>query len=402
MRKSVIIGILLLLLLTACGSVVAEENNRIGEEKIINPLGATRSPGIVTTDMVSAQDLVDTLLGGGVTVSNVNYVGTGSSAGTFNGASGIIGFSDGVILSSGDISNVIGPNTVDSVTANNNLAGDADLDGLLPAHSTMDATVLEFDFVPIDDVITFKYVFSSDEYNEYVNSPFNDIFAFFLNGNNIACIPGTSVPVAINNVHNGNPFGVTAGSYSIYYRNNDLDDGGPTIDTEMDGLTTVFTATAAVNPGEINHIKLAIADTSDHVLDSNVFIKAESFISPGLTLEPLDATNYLGTSHELTATLHDGTGVPIAGELITFNIVEGPNTGMSGSATTASDGTATWSYTSTVEGTDKIVASGYNMDSNDAYKTWVRGTQAPEFPSIVIPGVLIVGLFGIVLFMRRD
>jgi len=89
---------------------------------------------------------------------------------------------------------------------------------------------------------------------------------------------------------------------AIYYRNNDLQDGGPFINTEMDGLTTVFTATAHVNHGVTNHIKLAIADTGDGYYDSNVFIKAGSFSAQPLTLLPLTATNTVGATHTVTAT----------------------------------------------------------------------------------------------------
>lgn len=107
------------------------------------------------------------------------------------------------------------------------------------------------------------------------------MFAFFLNGQNIALIPGTTTPVSINNVNLDNN--------AIYYINNDLASGAPR-DTEMDGMTVTLTAKAEVAPFEINHIKLAIADTSDYIYDSNVLIKAGSFVSdtepPVLTVPP--------------------------------------------------------------------------------------------------------------------
>ena len=46
----------------------------------------------------------------------------------------------------------------------------------------------------------------------------------------------------------------------------------------MDGLTTVLTCSAPVNPGVTNHMKLAIADASDSRYDSNVFLRAGSFV----------------------------------------------------------------------------------------------------------------------------
>ena len=82
----------------------------------------------------------------------------------------------------------------------NNTPGDTDLNGLTTS-PTFDACTLEFDFsCPSASQISFQYVFTSEEYNEYVNSQFNDVFGFFLNGVNIATLPG-GMSVAINNVN---------------------------------------------------------------------------------------------------------------------------------------------------------------------------------------------------------
>lgn len=247
-------------------------------------LMASSAFAITTDNTPTAADLVNNILGAGVTVSNVTFTGVATSAGTFAGGGTAIGFDEGIILSSGNIANVVGPNVLDGKSANNGIVGDTDLDDLNPGFNTLDATVLEFDFV-VDDVpgattavVTFQYVFASEEYNEYVNSSFNDVFGFFVDGNNIALIPGTTAAVSINNVNCGNPYDcVVNPATAAYYRNNDLQDGGGTIDTEMDGLTVVLSAEVEVTPGETNHIKLAIADAGDSVLDSNVFIKAGSF-----------------------------------------------------------------------------------------------------------------------------
>ncbi|CAK8719582.1 hypothetical protein GKODMF_11175 [Candidatus Electrothrix gigas] len=238
-------------------------------------LGASNVLAITTDDTPTAEELVSNLLGPGVTAFNVTFIGTSDSAGTFADGETAIGFDQGIILSSGNIANVIGPNLQDGITQSNGLAGDADLDSLIPGYSTNDASVLEFDFVvdltPGVDLTTvsFQYVFASDEYNEYVNSSYNDVFGFFVNGNNIALIPDTNVNVSINNVNNA--------TNTEFYINNDLQDGGGAIDTEMDGLTIVLTSEIEVVPGETNHIKLAVADAGDTILDSNVFLKAGSF-----------------------------------------------------------------------------------------------------------------------------
>lgn len=228
---------------------------------------------VETLAVHTAEELVQSLVGAGVTISNVTFRGTAASAGFFTGGEAIIGFDQGVILSTGSAASVPGPNQFDDVTLALGLPGDANLDGLIPGYTTHDATVLEFDFVPTESYITFQYVFASDEYNEWANTSYNDVFGFFINGQNIATLPGGTVAVSINNVNHVDN--------TAYYRNNDRDDLlTPPYNTEMDGMTVVLSAQAQVTAGQTNHIKLAIADAGDHAWDSNVFLKAGSFV-PG-------------------------------------------------------------------------------------------------------------------------
>lgn len=242
--------------------------------------------GLVTSDMQTGgqtpASLVQALVGPGVLVSNITYAGHNRAAGTFSGGTGIIGFEQGIVLSSGNIASVVGPtNDAANTTTDNAQPGDADLNALVGG-GTDDRTVLEFDFECSNtNVISFQYVFTSEEYDEYVDSEFNDVFAFFLNGQNIALVPVANIPVAINNVNCDNPYNPPAGTNCSLYITNDCDSLGgnfpcSNIATEMDGLTVVFSATGTLNPGP-NHIKLAIADVGDAAWDSNVFIRGESF-----------------------------------------------------------------------------------------------------------------------------
>lgn len=241
------------------------------------PMASAIAQTTLTTDHLgeglSASDLVAALVGEGVEFSQVSYTGVDHAAGTFAGGEDIIGFEQGVILGSGQIGDVVGPNEADGTTTINGSPGHAGLTAL-GGKTTFDASVLEFDFVPDADEVFFQYVFASEEYNEFVNSNFDDVFAFFVNGSNCALVDEDRV--SINTINGGNPFGVNATRPELY-RNNDPNDGGATIDTEMDGLTVVLTCQAAVQSGESNHIELAIADASDPQLDSNVFLKAGSF-----------------------------------------------------------------------------------------------------------------------------
>lgn len=213
-------------------------------------------------------DLVASFVGAGVTFSNVSYTGLAHTAGSFSGGASVFGnpnFDSGIILSSGSVHNAPGPNTSHSKTLANGLPGDADLDALIPGYETRDATVLAFDFVPTSDKIRFKFVFASEEYNEWVGSSYNDVFAFFVNGVNVTTIPGTATPVSINNVH--------LGSFAHLFINNEIDAGSP-YNTEMDGMTVVMEVEANVTPNATNHIKLAIADAGDFVYDSMIFMSS--------------------------------------------------------------------------------------------------------------------------------
>jgi gliding motility-associated-like protein len=224
----------------------------------------------------SAFDLVQNILiGQGVTVTNVQFTGNNAQKAYFYGTTNI-GFTDGVLLTTGGATVAIGPNNTGSAEVPVNTPGDADLENIIN-YVTNDASVLEFDFIPQADTISFYYVFASEEYPEFVGTQYNDVFAFLLTGpdpnggmynkKNIALIPNTTLPVTINNVNHL--------SYSQYYVDNT---NGQTI--QFDGFTVPLKAFAHVVPCQTYHIKLAIADGTDHAYDSGVFFQAGSFTSP--------------------------------------------------------------------------------------------------------------------------
>jgi YVTN family beta-propeller protein/cysteine-rich repeat protein len=237
--------------------------------------GTPLSPPTLTPD-----HLAQTLLGGGggVTVSNVQFTGNPLAGGTFDGGAGSIGLDAGVVLSSGTVAGVAGPNDSDGQSTEFGLLGDADLNTLTSGGATNDAAVLEFDFVPTSSVITFTYVFGSEEYDEYANTGFNDVFGFFVNGTNLALLPDGVTPVTINTVNGGNPSNGTGPVNPAFFVGNDCTPRPCGIDMELDGRTVTLELRATVNPGVTNHLKMAIADVSDDSLDSWVFIKAGSFV----------------------------------------------------------------------------------------------------------------------------
>lgn len=242
-------------------------------------LTAPANAGINVATNTNANSLVGTLAGGGITVvAGSETLNGNSSSGTFTGGlSAGIGIDQGIVLSSGFANNasIQGPNNADDKTGELGIGGDAQLTGLA-GNPTFDATVLQFDFTTAGGNLFFNYVFASEEYNEFANTPFNDVFGFFLDGTNIALIPGTSTRVSINTVNGGNPFGTNA-HHPEFYHNNDLQDGGPFFNIQFDGFTTVFQAVALNLSSGTHHIKLAVADSLDDTYDSAVFIQAGTF-----------------------------------------------------------------------------------------------------------------------------
>jgi gliding motility-associated-like protein len=252
-------------------------------------VGFNLNAQITTSTLTPTQYVQNVLLGGGVTASNITYTGLPRMIASFTApAITNLGLGKGVYLTSGSnglISTEQGPDGPSSLFQNTDQfqPGDVSLDGLTTT-ATQDASVLEFDFIPQSDTVRFRYIFGSEEYNEFVNSTFNDVFAFILSGvttpfpaTNIALIPGTTIPITINNVNNGNSFGASTGPCSncVYYRDND----GGSIDCVYDGLTTVLIAKHKVICGEKYHIKIAVADAGDGNYDSGVFLEAGSFSS---------------------------------------------------------------------------------------------------------------------------
>lgn len=246
-------------------------------------LSAGTASALSVTTSNDGATLVSTILGGGVTVSNIVYTGGASASGTFtDGLSSGIGIESGIILTSGNAAGAVGPNNNDAYTGNNGLAGDADLTALIPGFNTHDASVLEFDFTTASNDLFFNYVFGSDEYNEWVNSAFNDVFGFFIDGVNVALLPGTTTPVSINNVNGG--------ANASFFNNNDPSDGPPAFNIQYDGFTDVLSVAATGLSGGTHHLKLAIADAGDFILDSGVFIEAGSLSDVPTTAVPEPGT----------------------------------------------------------------------------------------------------------------
>lgn len=288
-------------------------------------VAASVQAAIETKDLstLKPEDLANLLVGAGLQITNIKYTGAANSAGTFTGGMEAgLGIESGVILSSGDIKDVIGPNESTGASTGLGKPGDADLDALIAPNTTNDATVLEFDFVAESPNFSIQYMFGSEEYKEWVGSSYNDVFGFFIDGQNIAFVAGSaSELVSINSINHINN--------STFYIDNPTGEGK--FDTEIDGFTVVLLAAATVTPGVTHHIKLAIADAGDSALDS-IVVLAEGGITgaPELRLiaDPYENFNEWGGETSFKVRGHgfadevkyalSGWGLP-DGSTVTFN-----------------------------------------------------------------------------------
>jgi hypothetical protein len=270
------------------------------------------------TDLTSLSptQLVQDLIGGGVTASNIQYTGAQKAAGIFAGGSQSINIETGVVLSTGWAKAAVGPNDSPSSTQVNGTPSDPQLNAIIAPTPGFDASVLQFDFVPLGSTVTFNYVFGSEEYPEFAPpnvSIFNDVFAFFLNNVNVALIPGTNKPVSIANVN--------AVTNSQFYVDNTMPVNvfGPgtfgSHFTQMDAFTTVLQVHASVNPGVPNHIKLAIENAGDENYDSWVMIQAGSLASPVLRAYHPFRYDYIGGHYLGNVTVVNNGNAPAPGPL---------------------------------------------------------------------------------------
>lgn len=307
----------------------------------------------------SAMDMAEAMFGNGITIQSASYTGADVASGIYTDgnavAPGVTPSDTGVILSTGQaqsITNSSGDvNTSTNTSTNNGTSGDADLSAI-SGGQTFDAAVFEAEFTPEGSTLTMQFTFSSEEYLEYVNQGFNDAVGVWVNGVKAEMTIGDG-DISIDNINTGS-------NENLYVDNSNTAD---TYNTEMDGFTVTLTLTAQVNPGEVNSIKIGIADSGDSAYDSNLLIAGDSIqtalvaeddalsVSEGTT-ETLDvlANDYHGAGTTLTIThinnqpVVAGSTVTLAGgEQITLN-ADGTLT-VAGQADVDADEASIFSYT---------------------------------------------------------
>jgi len=243
----------------------------------LNPLWAQ----IIVNNTISVKDLIENNLiesdNAGVEVFNITFNGVPAEnlvtqqVGSFSGGAGIFEINDGILLATGNAKLAEQPNNSGSAgTDIGGFSSDSDLESIASS-GINNMAVIEFDFIPTGTQLKFGYSFASEEYNEYVFSDFNDVFGFWItlpdgSKSNVAIAPDGAV-VAINSVNSSlNP--------DNYQSNEEgTDNPLPYPNFQYDGFTKHLEVNAPVICGDTNHIKLAIADVSDGVWDSGVFLE---------------------------------------------------------------------------------------------------------------------------------
>ncbi len=243
---------------------------------------STKAQIIIKKDTFTTALVKNTLIGNGIAISSLSITGNLNSIGYFDASNTNLGIDKGIIISTGDILNALGPNDNTRAGNSNNLGGFPILKSL--SNDTLyDASAITIRFFPASDTTTFRFVFASEEYPESVGSKFNDVFGFFVSGQgyigyeNIAVIPGTVTPISINSVNqivNSN-----------YYRTNTGND------FQFDGYTVPIEIKIKTIPCNAYTLIMAISDVKDFLFDSGIFLEENSLKSQ------MDGSAYLKLSN---------------------------------------------------------------------------------------------------------
>ncbi len=310
-------------------SVNVYPREKVFEEKVVS-----KSQAVITTNSsVPVVDLVDSLISGDC-FQIFNVTGNGGSngvgAGTFANGSTSIGISSGIVLSNGNISNVIGPNN--SCLQSGVLGSGSDPDLTQIAGVTVnDASIIEFDFIPTVDTVQFKFVWASEEYCNYSGSAYTDVCGFFVSGDgingaysnnsqNFAKSPFDPPNSSGGNI-NVNLFSHYNHSPSYYISNNisSCNNGGncqgPPVhplgtapgvnEFELNAHSAVFDAIIPVTPCSTYHIKIAVGDGTDGIGDSAFFLQGNSWNQGNpVTVEAINSTDNSNQGFETCGTYY--------------------------------------------------------------------------------------------------
>jgi len=263
---------------------------------------------------VPAMQLAEHMFGDSIKIVSASYEGDPLSAGIYSNAMkvapGVAPSDSGMILSTGrasDLTNAKGEANQTAMRSTNTkgVDGDAGMDGIAGG-KTFDAAIFKADFVPAGSTLTMQITFSSEEYLEYVGSGFNDAVGVWVNGEKATLAVGDG-DISIDNI---NPKFNSA----LY-----VDNAKDQFNTEMDGFTVTLTLKAKVTPGQVNSIKIGIADGGDAAYDSNLLIAGDSIQTAVVANE--DGFD-VGLKQDVTVNL-TGNDVDATGGTLTITRING-------------------------------------------------------------------------------
>ena len=253
-----------------------------------NQLPSSRNSSLLQVDIIPF-DLIESfieenLFGFCVDVYDLNVIASPGSVGSFFYTGDDFGISQGAILSTGKAEDAVGPNNSTCASSSHASSGDPILNSLNSELLTFDACIIEFDFIAAsNNLLACEFIFASEEYPEYVDSWFNDIFGFFISEpyenevgdldpnissqpQNIALLPNSQTPISINNINDN--------ENSNFYVDNTNGDN-----IQYDGFTIPIALEKEIMQGVVYRLRIAIADGSDDQYDSALFLKSNSFES---------------------------------------------------------------------------------------------------------------------------
>ena len=215
-------------------------------------------------------------------ISNVITQGQ-CGVGYFNSNQGDFPFEQGMVIRSGQANFTEGVYNSGTSSSTCSQFTDPDLTAIMQAMgqtgSINDVTSVKFNIVPTGNILSFNFLFASNEYGLY-QCQFSDVFGFILTdlttgqSQNIAVVPGTDTPISTttirNNAHNLSCPSANAQFFSTYNIDN------PLSAVNMAGYTVPMTAIASVIPNREYSLKLAVGDFQDTAFDSAVFIEGGS------------------------------------------------------------------------------------------------------------------------------
>lgn len=238
----------------------------------------------VSVTSETAQNLVSQVLLAENCGTPTNITSQGACGiGYFNNNGGAFPFDEGVIIRSGNVqfSGNSFTNTNTSTTCSG--TSDINLQNLITASGQTgtinDVSSISFDFTANSNTLVFDFIFASNEYGNF-QCNFSDVIGFFLTDietgitQNIALVPGTSLPVSTttirNSQFNSGCVSVNPQFFDVYNVNN------PQSTINFIGQTVPMTAIASLVPDKDYKLKIAVGDYQDNMFDSAVFIRGGS------------------------------------------------------------------------------------------------------------------------------